>query len=154
LRRNVARIRCGGESVGEFRGREHREKDQGLRVGIIRGVDGAGGDVRHLTRTEDTVVVADPLLGTAVDHINNFLAVRVKVKRVAMPRIHIGAYEQKFLGGYEVGSAEPLVVGPGVGFAEGVGDLDEAAFGGGHGVVYFFDTEVTEATQRAQRNSL
>jgi hypothetical protein len=58
------------------------------------------------------------------------------------------------IGGDEVGAAEPLIVGPGVGFAEGVGDLDEAAFGGGHGVVYFFDTEVTEATQRAQRKSL
>jgi hypothetical protein len=78
----------------------------------------------------------------------------VVVKRVAVQRVHVRADEEEFLGGDKVGAAEPFVIGPGVGLAEGVGDLDEAAVGGGHGVVYFFDTEVTEATQRAQRNSL
>jgi hypothetical protein len=37
-------------------------------------------------------------------------------------RIHVGAHEEEFLGGDEVGAAEPLVVGPGVGLAEGVGE--------------------------------
>ena len=78
------------------------------------------------------MVVAHPLLGAAVDHINNFLAVRVKVKRVAMPRIHVGTHEQEFLGGHKIGSAEPLVIGPSVGLTKSVGDLDETAFSGRH----------------------
>ena len=119
--------------IGEFGGGQHREEDERLGVGIVGGVHGARRDVRHLTGTEDAIVVADPLFGAAVEHVDDFLAVRVVVKRVAVQRVHVRAHEEEFLGGDEVGAAEPLVVGPGVGFAEGVGDLDEAAVGGGHG---------------------
>ena len=59
------------------------------------------------------------------------------MKWVAVERVHVRPHEEEFLGGDEVGAAEPLIVGPGVGFAEGVGDLDEAAVGGGHEGIYF-----------------
>jgi hypothetical protein len=49
-----------------------------------------------------------------------------------MTWIHVGAHEQEFLGGHEIGSAEPLVVGPSVGLTKSVGDLDETAFSGRH----------------------
>ena len=79
------------------------------------------------------VIGPDPLLGAAGDDVDDLLPVRVPVERVTMVRRHVGAHQQQLVGGDDIGAAEPLVVCPGIGFTQGVGEQDEAAVGGVHG---------------------
>ena len=123
----------GGE-VGRELGRgEQGEEDQGFVVGIEGAVHGARRDVGDFAGVQDAVIGPDPLLGAAGDDVDDLLPVRVPVERVTMVRRHVGAHQQQLVGGDDIGAAEPLVVCPGVGFTQGVGEQDEAAVGGVHG---------------------
>ena len=94
---------------------------------VVRGVNRAGGDVCHFTGAENAVFVSHPLFRASVDYIDDLLAMRMIMERVAVHRLHIGADEQEFVGGDDIRTTEPFVVGPGIGLAESVGDLDETA---------------------------
>lgn len=106
-----------GFGFGKFCRGEDGEEDEGLVMGVVGAVDGSGGDVGHFTGGEDAFFFADPLFGAAVEDVDDFLAMGVVVERVAVAWGHVGADEEEFFGVDEIGSAKPLVVGPGIDFA-------------------------------------
>ncbi len=123
-----------GFRLGEFGGGEDGEEDEGFVMRVVGAVDGSGGDVGHFAGGEDAFFFADPLFGAAVEDVDDFLAMGVVVEGVAVAGGHVGADEEEFFGVDEIRAAEPFVVGPGIDFAGGVVDLDEAIGGGvGHG---------------------
>lgn len=126
LCRDIDRIGVSGFGLGQFGGRENGQENEGFVVGIVSAVDGSGGDVGHFTGGKEALFGSDPLFGTTIEDVDDFFPMRVKVEGVAMAGSHVGADEKELFGGDEVRAAEPFVVGPGVDFADGVGDLNEA----------------------------
>ena len=63
LRGHVDRVRRVGEGVGQFRRREDGEKHQGLRVGIVGGVDHARRDVGDIAGALDDSGLPDVFVG-------------------------------------------------------------------------------------------
>lgn len=123
-----------GFRFGEFGGGEDGEEDEGFVVGVVGAVDGAGGDVGHFTCGKEAFFFAHPLFGAAIEDVDDFFPMGVVVERVAVAWGHVGADEEELFCVDEIGTAEPFVVGPGVDFADGVVDFDEAIGGGvGHG---------------------
>ena len=76
------------------------------------------------------MVLIDPLFGLPGNHIDEFFAVRMSVKGVAVMGWHRDPDGEKFVGGDDIGAAKPFHVGPRVGFPDGVGILDESIWGG------------------------
>jgi len=124
----IERVGIRGQRRVEFRRGKDGEKHQRFRVRIERAMHDPRRDVRDFAGVEDAELITDPLLGPAVDHVNDLLAMRMVVKRVTMHRVHVRAHEQKLFSGHEIGPAEPFVVGPRVCFTNGFRDLNEAAF--------------------------
>ena len=98
-------------------------------MGIVSGVDGSSRNVGHLTRAEDAVFIAHPLLGAAIDDVDDFLPMRVVVKRVAMAGVHVGSHQEELLSGNGVRAAEPFIVCPRVRLPLGVLNLNETTIG-------------------------
>ena len=94
---------------------------------IVGCVDGAGRNVRDLARSEDAIVLADPLLGTTVDHVDDFLAVRVIVERMAMHRIHVGADEQELFAQVLAKAGEQVGCWLGAGIQKAMSQFNGAA---------------------------
>lgn len=98
-------------------------------MGVVGAVDGSGGDVSHFACGKNAFFLADPLFSAAIEDIDDFLTMRVVVEGMAVARGHVGADQKEFFGVDEVRAAEPFVVCPGIDFAGGVVDLDEAICG-------------------------
>lgn len=121
----------GGRICGEIGGGEDGEEDEGGVVRVVGRVNRAGGDVSGITDGEVAVILIDPLFSLTGNDVDHFFAMRVGMERVAVMRRHRDANEEEFVGGDEVGTAEPFHVRPGIGFADGVGVLNKT-LGRGH----------------------
>ena len=72
------------------------------------------------------MLATDPLFSAAVHDVDNLIAMRMIMKRMTVHRIHVGPHEEQPVRLRESGAAKPLVVGPWIGFAEGIRDLHKA----------------------------
>lgn len=120
------------EVLREFSRRKDGKEDEWFLMGIVRRVNGPRRNVCHLSGPEDSVLFANPLFSAPVHHVNDLLTVWMIMKRVAVHGIHVRANEQEFLRFDQVWPAEPLVIGPRIGLAKRVGDLDETCGGSRH----------------------
>ncbi len=62
---------------------------------IVRCVHDTRRDVRHFSGAEDAAFISHPLFCPAMDHVDDFLPMRVKMKRVAMHGGHVRTDKQQ-----------------------------------------------------------
>ena len=64
-------------------GRAENGEDTGIAIGIVeRGVNGVAWHKNRITATEDVFFALQPLFDLAVEHVNDFLLMWVRVKTV------------------------------------------------------------------------
>lgn len=119
-----------GEILRKFGRRKQGEEHQRFWMWIVGGVNRAGGNVGDFARLQNAELISYPLFGATLDHVDDFFAVGMDVKRMAVHRLHVGADQEQFLGGDQIGTAQPLVDRPGVWFAESIRFLHKTTIGG------------------------
>jgi len=85
---NVLRISHGGLIFWEVGGGKNGEENEGFVVRVVGRMHGAGGDVGGVTSGEVAVILVDPLFSLTGNDVDDFFAMRVGVKRVAVMRRH------------------------------------------------------------------
>ena len=124
---HIFRIHCLRLIFRQDGGGEDRVENERFLEGIVSRMYYACGQVGDFTGAEDAVLPVHPLFGTAFKHMDDLLPVGMAVKGMAVPRRHRGTDHEQLFGSHQIRAAEPLVVGPRIGLADGFSVLDKTS---------------------------